>query len=146
MNNPLSFFFSVSFFFNFFSLWSFPGLHWPESQLSLTLPAPAPPPPPVLEPLPVPVPVGCHFTPFWVVVMEQAAYISRLEKAIMQSSEAMSVLRQENAALLKINEQLKQRNVILEEEVNDLRHKSQPNTSARQSTRYNYRGAVATAF
>ena len=78
--------------------------------------------------------------------MEQAAYISRLEKAIMQSSEAMSVLRQENAALLKLNEQLKQRNDILEEEVNDLRHKSQPNTSARQSIRYYYRGAVATAF
>jgi hypothetical protein len=58
--------------------------------------------------------------------MDKSAYIERLETAIMKSSQAMTILREENASLLELNKKLKARNTILESEAERSTSASRP--------------------
>lgn len=61
--------------------------------------------------------------------MDKAAYIERLETAIMKSSQAMAILREENTTLLDLNKKLQHRNSVLEEEVRGKFGNSKPSPS-----------------
>lgn len=67
--------------------------------------------------------------------MDKAAYIERLEAAILQSSKAMTILREENVALQEQNKQLQQRNIILEAKLGSASNGSQHKTSIMLSAR-----------
>ena len=67
--------------------------------------------------------------------MDKAAYIERLEAAILNSSQAMAILREENATLQELNKQLQQRNTVLEAERSDGSNPNQPKKSTFHSSR-----------